>query len=112
MKQPLNQESRIEVQQEYSFKKTPRLLAKQSTRSQPKTIFLLIFAVILSPSTGQHLFCLCALKMRFGYLEIFCVFVVAVQLFFGVWRWAWKNFMKQKFCKPVEFKNFGEWARE
>lgn len=47
-----------------------------------------------------------------GTVGTFCAFIVSVQLFCGVFRWIYENFLGPRFGKSIDFKSYGKWARK
>lgn len=44
--------------------------------------------------------------------QLFAVFVVGVQLVFGVFRWVYQNVIGPNFLESSNFRGYGEWACE
>jgi hypothetical protein len=47
-----------------------------------------------------------------GTIGTFCGFIVAAQLFCGVFRWIYENILGPKFGTPIDLKSYGKWARK
>lgn len=43
-------------------------------------------------------------------IKTFSVFVVGIQLVFGVFRWFYENVIGPKFLEPTNLRQYGKWA--
>lgn len=57
----------------------------------------------------------CCINLTMSFCELCsycCVFVVLIQLVFGVFTWMYRNVLGPRLAAPLNFKKYGEWARE
>lgn len=46
----------------------------------------------------------------YNYFQAFSVFVVVIQLVFGVFRWLYENVVGPNFLEPKNLRRYGNWA--